>query len=122
MKFAIVIAAASVALLAAELPAATGARTPSATTAASTADSVKATEFKYALGKTKVSRGTVTFKVKNSGHVKHDFKINGKKTKLLSPGASTTLKVSFSKAGRYTYLCTVPGHAQAGMKGKLTVK
>jgi nitrite reductase (NO-forming) len=122
MKFAIVIAAASVALLAAELPAATGARTPRATTAASTADSVKATEFKYALAKTKVSRGTVTFKVKNSGHVKHDFKINGKKTKLLSPGASATLKVSFSKAGRYTYLCTVPGHAQAGMKGKLTVK
>src|SRR3954469_13755789 len=121
MKLAIVIAAASVALLAAELPAATGARTPSAT-AAATADSVKATEFKYALGKTKVSRGTVTFKVKNSGHVKHDFKINGKKTKLLSPGASTTLKVSFSKAGRDTYLCTVPGHAQAGMKGKLTVK
>jgi uncharacterized cupredoxin-like copper-binding protein len=122
MKFAIVIAAASVALLAAELPAATGARTPSATTAAATADGVKATEFKFALTKTRVSRGTVTFKVKNSGHVKHDFKINGKKTKLLSPGASTTLKVSFSKAGRYTYLCTVPGHAQAGMKGKLTVK
>ena len=122
MKFAIVIAAASVALLAAELPAATGARTPSARTAASTTDSVKATEFKFALSKSRVSRGTVTFKIKNAGHLKHDFKINGKKSKLLSPGASTTLRVGFSKAGRYTYLCTVPGHAQAGMKGKLTVK
>jgi nitrite reductase (NO-forming) len=64
----------------------------------------------------------VTFKIKNAGHLQHDFKINGKKSKLLNPGASTTLKVSFSKAGKFSYLCTVPGHAQAGMKGKLTVK
>jgi uncharacterized cupredoxin-like copper-binding protein len=26
------------------------------------------------------------------------------------------------KAGKYPFLCTVPGHAQAGMKGTLTVK
>jgi uncharacterized cupredoxin-like copper-binding protein len=122
MKYGITVTALSVALLGAALPAATGASTPTATTAASTTDSVKATEFKYALSKTKVSRGTVTFKIKNAGHLKHDFKIHGKKSKLLSPGSSTTLKVGFSKAGRYTYLCTVAGHAAAGMKGKLTVK
>ena len=91
-------------------------------TAASTTVTVKASEFKYALSKASVARGTVTFKVKNTGHIKHDFKINGKKTKLLSPGGTTTLKVSFGKRGKFTYLCTVPGHAQAGMKGRLTVK
>jgi uncharacterized cupredoxin-like copper-binding protein len=122
MKFGITIGAVSLALLGAELPAATGAATPSATTAASTTDTVKAMEFKYTLSKSTVSRGTVTFKIKNAGHLKHDFKINGKKSKLVNPGASTTLTVSFSKAGKYPYLCTVPGHAQAGMKGKLTVK
>jgi uncharacterized cupredoxin-like copper-binding protein len=122
MKFGITAAALALALLAAELPVATGAATPSATTAASTTDTVKATEFKYALSKSTVSRGTVTFKIKNSGHLKHDFKINGKTSTMLSPGASTTLKVSFSKAGKFSYICTVAGHAQAGMKGKLTVK
>jgi len=25
-------------------------------------------------------------------------------------------------AGKYTFLCTVPGHADGGMKGELTVK
>jgi uncharacterized cupredoxin-like copper-binding protein len=122
MKYGITVTAMSLALLGAAFPAATGASTPTATTAASTTVTVKATEFRYALSKTKVSRGTVTFKIKNAGHLKHDFKINGKKSKMVSPGGSTTLKVSFGKAGRYTYLCTVPGHAQAGMKGKLTVK
>ena len=53
--------------------------------------------------------------------IAHDFKIKGKKTALLSPGKSATLKVVFPK-GKYPYLCTVPGHAAAGMKGVFTVK
>jgi uncharacterized cupredoxin-like copper-binding protein len=122
MKFGITLAVLSLALLVAELPVATSAKTPNATTAASTTVTVKATEFKYTLSKSRVPRGTVTFKIKNAGHLKHDFKINGKKSKMLNPGASTTLKVSFGKAGKYSYLCTVAGHAAAGMKGKLTVK
>jgi uncharacterized cupredoxin-like copper-binding protein len=122
MKFGITAAAVSLALLGAELPTATDAAAPGASAAASTTDTVKASEFKYALSKSTVSRGTVTFKLKNTGHLKHDFKINGKTSKMLSPGASTTLKVSFSKVGKFSYVCTVAGHAQAGMKGKLTVK
>jgi uncharacterized cupredoxin-like copper-binding protein len=31
------------------------------------------------------------------------------------------LRVVFRKAGRYRYLCTVPGHAAAGLKGVLRV-
>ena len=42
-------------------------------------------------------------------------------TKLIQPGASETLKVTL-KAGAYPYLCTVSGHAAAGMKGTLRVK
>jgi uncharacterized cupredoxin-like copper-binding protein len=59
--------------------------------------------------------------VTNKGKVPHDFKIKGKKTALLSPGKSATLKVVFPK-GKFPYLCTVPGHAAAGMKGVFTVK
>ena len=40
---------------------------------------------------------------------------------MLAPGSSATLKVVFAK-GKFAYLCTVPGHAAAGMKGVLTVK
>jgi uncharacterized cupredoxin-like copper-binding protein len=63
----------------------------------------------------------VTFFVINRGALSHDFRINGKKTKMLKPGQSATLKVAFTKAGRFAYICTVPGHAAAGMKGTLKV-
>jgi hypothetical protein len=53
----------------------------------------------------------------NKGNVPHDFKIAGHKTKLLSPGQSQTLKVTFLKAGKYPHLGTVTGHAVVGMKG-----
>jgi uncharacterized cupredoxin-like copper-binding protein len=83
---------------------------------------VKATEFKFALSKTSAPKGTVIFKVTNKGQVDHDFKINGKKTKLLAPGKSASLTVKFQKTGKFPYLCTVPGHAASGMKGSFTVK
>jgi len=55
--------------------------------------------------------------VKNVGKIQHDFQIKGRKTRLLSPGQSATLRVTFVRKGNYPYICTVPGHAQAGMKG-----
>jgi uncharacterized cupredoxin-like copper-binding protein len=36
-------------------------------------------------------------------------------------GASETLTIS-APAGSYSYICTIPGHYQAGMKGALTVQ
>ena len=89
--------------------------------AATTTVTVRASEFKFVLSKRHAPRGTVFFKVTNKGKVAHDFKINGKKTRLLQPGKSITLKVIFSKSGKFRYLCTVPGHAAAGMKGTFTV-
>jgi uncharacterized cupredoxin-like copper-binding protein len=85
--------------------------------ATATTVTVKATEFKFTLSKKSATHGKVTFKVTNKGHVAHDFKIAGKKTKLLSPGKSATLTVTLKKGKKYPYICTVPGHAAAGMKG-----
>jgi uncharacterized cupredoxin-like copper-binding protein len=83
---------------------------------------VTATEFKFALSKRSVPKGTtVIFKVTNKGKIEHDFKVNGKKTRLLKPGQSTTLRVVFSKKGKLVYLCTVKGHAAIGMKGTFGV-
>jgi uncharacterized cupredoxin-like copper-binding protein len=83
---------------------------------------VAASEFKFKLSATSLAKpGVVTFKVTNMGHVEHDFTINKKTTKLLSPGQSAALTVKFVKKGSYYYECTVPGHAALGMKGYFKV-
>jgi mono/diheme cytochrome c family protein len=77
-----------------------------------------------------IPSGKVTFDVTNQGALSHDFKIctsvvtsdarnacTGKVTKLLKHGQSAILLVTLTKTGMYEYLCTVPGHANAGMKG-----
>lgn len=81
----------------------------------------KPSEFKITLSKKTILRGVTTFKVTNKGAISHDFKIAGKKTVMLKTGKAATLKATL-KRGKYAYLCTVPGHAAAGMKGILTVK
>lgn len=91
--------------------------------AASTTITVAASEYKFKLSKQSLPKpGSVTFKVTNKGKIPHDFKINGKKTKLLTPGQSANLAIKFTKKGSYNYVCTVPGHAAAGMKGVFKVQ
>jgi uncharacterized cupredoxin-like copper-binding protein len=78
--------------------------------------------------------GPIAFKVTNVGYAIHDFKVClrpvsstranacvGKKTKLLKRGQSATLTITLSKNGKYQFLCSVAGHAAAGMKGLLGV-
>ncbi len=43
-------------------------------------------------------------------------------TNLLNAGQSGSVSFTAPAAGTYTYLCTVPGHYTAGMKGTLTVQ
>jgi glucose dehydrogenase/plastocyanin len=84
---------------------------------------VKGGEFFFRLStKSAKKPGKVTFVFKNIGHVQHDFKIAGKQTQLIQPGETVKLVVTFKKKGKYPFLCTVPGHAEAGMKGTFTVR
>jgi uncharacterized cupredoxin-like copper-binding protein len=83
---------------------------------------VTATEWAFKLSKRSVPVGTtVVFKVTNKGKIGHDFKIAGKKTKLLNPGQSQSITVKFTKKGTFSYICTVTGHAKLGMQGKFAV-
>ena len=82
----------------------------------------KPSEFRFTLAKKTAAKGTVVFKVTNKGSINHDFKIAGKKTAQIKPGKSVTLRVVFRKAGKFPYMCTLPGHAPAGMKGIFTVR
>lgn len=79
-------------------------------------------EFNFTLSKKIAAKGTVVFKVTNKGTISHDFKITTKKTPNLAAGKAATLNVAFKKSGKYAYLCTLPGHAAAGMKGTFTVR
>lgn len=79
-------------------------------------------EFRFKLSKTLVHKGVVLFRITNRGQLPHNFKIAGKRTPLLQPGKTKTLRIVFKRTGKYTYLCTVSGHAAAGMKGVVRVK
>lgn len=81
---------------------------------------VTAKEFKFVLSAKTVHHGAVAFTVTNRGKLPHDFWISGKKTALIKPGKTVTLKMTLGK-GTKAYKCTVPGHAAAGMKGVLKV-
>jgi plastocyanin len=83
---------------------------------------VAATDSKFTLSRHSAPKGTVIFTVTNKGTTSHDFTIAGKKTPLLLPGHSATLRVTFSKKGRYPYRSTVSGQAAAGMKGVFSVR
>jgi uncharacterized cupredoxin-like copper-binding protein len=103
-------------------PGAGAAATPTVSTGNSAATvTVTATEFRFALSQASVPHGTVVFKVENRGKLAHDFSIGGKTSSLVAPNKSTTLTVTLA-AGKLLYICTVPGHASAGMKGNLTIK
>jgi uncharacterized cupredoxin-like copper-binding protein len=87
--------------------------------ASATKTTVKVTakdSFRFTLSRSSAPHGKVSFVVKNSGRIGHDFSIAGKKTKVLGHNQTATLTVTLSK-GKHGYKCTVPGHAQAGMKG-----
>jgi|SRR5689334_5407633 nitrite reductase (NO-forming) len=93
----------------------------SRSTATTTVNVTALDTLKFKLSKTSAPAGKVVFKVKNGGHLGHDFKIAGKKTPMLAGGKTATLTVTLKK-GKFPYLCTVPGHAAAGMKGTFTAK
>jgi plastocyanin len=84
---------------------------------------VTAKEFSLKLSAKSIARpGTAIFNVRNAGHMEHNFTINGRQTRLIAPGKTARLVVTFKKKASYHYLCTVPGHAAAGMKGVFAVR
>lgn len=92
-----------------------------ATHAHTTQVTVVMKEFRFVLSVRSVRVGSVTFRLVNRGRLSHDFKIAGRKSAVIAAGRQGLLHVTFHKAGRYPYACTLPGHADAGMKGVLKV-
>lgn len=59
----------------------------------------------------------------NAGDLRHDLVIPELDVRVVAaPGGQATIGIEFDQAGSYEFLCTFPGHAQAGMTGVLTVE
>jgi plastocyanin len=86
-----------------------------------------ASETDLAFDKTSLTSkpGKVTIDFDNPAALEHNVAIeqNGKEIAISETLAKGKTSVSADLApGTYTFLCTVPGHAEAGMEGTLTVK
>jgi plastocyanin len=88
---------------------------------------LSASPTKIAFDTTELSAkpGKVTIDFNNPAALEHDVAIeqNGKllaKSDLIAEG-KTSVSAEL-EPGTYTFLCTVPGHAEAGMEGTLTVR
>jgi uncharacterized cupredoxin-like copper-binding protein len=77
---------------------------------------------KKAIGKA----GSLTMVSVNKASIGHNIAIQDSGGKIIAKGPVVTGGTSKASAkvkpGKYTFLCTVPGHEAGGMKGELTVK
>lgn len=91
-----------------------------------------------------VKRGeTIKFVLKNTGKLDHEFVLGQAKSLKehaelmrkfpemehaepnqieVEPGQTGELVWQFSKPGKFDFACLIPGHFEAGMKGKVAVK
>lgn len=88
---------------------------------------LSASPTKIAFDTTKLSAqaGKVTIDFTNPSALEHDVAIeqNGKQIAISETIAEGKTSVSANlEPGAYTFLCTIPGHAEAGMEGTLTIE
>ncbi len=80
----------------------------------------KTAMFKFKGMPATLTAGTYVFAYTNNSGIAHDLKVGTVGTPKFSKGTKT-IKVTLKKGSKVKYLCTVPGHAQTGMKGTITV-
>lgn len=81
---------------------------------------VSATEFTYDPSEAEISStGTIT--ISNDGSIDHDLVIDDLTTDVIAPGATGELVLEGLSPGEYEYYCSIPGHRDAGMEGRILV-
>jgi plastocyanin len=75
----------------------------------------------FTASKATAKAGKITIKFANTSGVPHNIAITGKGKTPITPKGGGSFTATYAP-GTYTYFCEVPGHAQAGMKGTLTVQ
>ena len=79
----------------------------------------------YTFANAEAPAGQLEIDSKNDSSIQHDIAIEGngvnEKGEVVSNGGVSQISTDL-QAGEYTFYCSVTGHRQAGMEGKLTVK
>ncbi|WP_076489467.1 plastocyanin/azurin family copper-binding protein [Alkalispirochaeta americana] len=79
----------------------------------------------YDVAEIRVNRGDRVRVTYRNGGGRHDWRVDefeGAATRMLSAGRSETVEFVADQAGTFVFYCSVPGHRQAGMYGRLVVK
>jgi uncharacterized cupredoxin-like copper-binding protein len=85
---------------------------------------IKARDFSFDPKEVTVRAGEVTFEIKNEGSIEHNFIIeDGNRRKvaeiaIIEAGKTDDVKATV-RPGAYAFVCTLPGHREAGMVGVL---
>lgn len=86
-----------------------------------TADSVlefHATEFAFAPMELTVEPGAYTGRLVNDGSIAHDIVFEGGEPIVAAPGETVEFEVTVPEGG-LEFLCSIPGHSDAGMTGAI---
>ena len=82
-------------------------------------------QLAYTVSAAAAPAGALTIDSLNKSSTPHNISLQGpgvnKQGPVISGGKTSSISVSL-KPGTYTFYCSVPGHRQAGMVGKLVVK
>ena len=82
-------------------------------------------QLAYTFATAEVPAGKVTFTSKNESNIDHNIAVDGQgldeKGPVVKDGGISKLTVTL-KPGNYAFYCSVAGHREGGMEGKLTVK
>jgi len=83
---------------------------------------VCAYDIRFGVKTIEAKAGPLAITLVNKGAIAHNFSIEGEDFLLDTPGRGKTATGTITlEAGTYDFLCTISGHAQAGMKGKIVV-
>lgn len=85
------------------------------------------TDFKFSVPNITVYQGQrVTILFTNKGEAPHNWTLDtggyNTATSTIQPGQTASTQFVAQYPGTFNFLCSVPGHAEAGMQGTLTVK
>jgi uncharacterized cupredoxin-like copper-binding protein len=88
---------------------------------------IKAGELYFEPKSVTAPAGPLTFEVSNEGAIEHNFVLEQPakgviaQVPVIAPGATERVTASVAP-GTYRIVCSLPGHAEAGMVAELTVR
>jgi plastocyanin len=106
-------------------PTVTPSSTPTPNLTNTQAITVRSNEFAFDPSTVTVQSGKpVTLTFINGGNYPHDLRITDLNmgTEIIRAGEQTILEFTPINPGQFMFICTVPGHADQGMKGNLIVQ